>query len=137
MASTTLNAVLSLIRESGTGGIEAQDVVDKLGAAKATVTRFLKVLEADGLIRRDAEKRIYPVLRRGRRLVATEERDERVFELVEDSGENGISVQEVADKLEVEGGLAYQSVYRLRELGRIYRVGITRTARWRSHPRAA
>lgn len=136
MASTTVEEVLRVVRDNGPDGIAPQDIVLKLEAAKSTVTKFVNQLEQQELVRRNGEK-VYPVLRRGRRLIATEERDESVFGVIEDSGENGISVQEVAGVLGIESGLAYLSVYRLRRYGRIYRVGITRTARWRSHPARA
>lgn len=136
MASTTVEEVLRTIRESGSEGIAPEDIVLKLEAAKSTVTKFVNQLESQELIRRNGEK-VYSVLRRGRRLIATEERDENVFSVIQDSGENGISMQEVATALGIESGLAYQSVYRLRRYGRIYRVGITRTARWRTQSERA
>lgn len=133
MASTTLEEVLGAVREAGSEGIEPEKLVEQLEAAKSTVTRFTNVLLDDGLIRRNGDK-VYPVLRKGRRLVSTLERDEKVYLLVEDAGENGLSVGDAADQLGIEPGLAYLSIYRLQRFGRIYRVGVTRTARWRAFP---
>lgn len=132
MASATAERILEKLREVGKEGLTSPELVEALGVPKGSVTRAVNGLEAEQLVRRDGE-RVKPVLRRGRRLISTEERDEHAFKRVQDSGDRGLSVQELAGLLDVSRGLAYQSIYRLRQRGRIYRRGATRTATWVSY----
>lgn len=129
MASATAERVLDRLREVGKEGLTSSDLVESLGVPKGSVTRAINGLEAEQLVRRDGD-RVRPVLRRGRRLITTEERDELAFKLVQDAGPQGLSVLELAEQLDVSRGLAYQSIYRLRQRDRIYRRGATRTATW-------
>lgn len=129
MASATLERVLEQVRTAGKEGVTHPHLVELTGASKGVVTRAVKTLEKDSLVRYDGEV-VKPVLRRGRRLIQTEERDEEAFRLIQASGAEGLSVLDLAEKLGVGRGLAYQSIYRLRMTGQIQRHGVTRTARW-------
>jgi hypothetical protein len=129
VASATMERVLERVREAGRDGVTHPLLVEYTGAPKGAVTRAVNTLERDNLVRYDGEL-VRPVLRRGRRLIQTEERDEEAYRAILDSGSEGLSVLDLAGVLGVGRGLAYQSIYRLRMTSRISRRGVTRTARW-------
>lgn len=125
----TIDKVLDTLREVGTAGIEVGDLPDKAGVSKTSVTKALNALDEQKLIRRKGD-RVFPVLRRGHRLIRTEERDIQVMELVTEAGDRGVTLTEVADQVGISHSLAYQSVWRLSHAERVKRTGVTRTTRW-------
>lgn len=125
----TIDKVLDAVREAGTEGINVAELPDKAGVSKASVTKALNSLGEQDLIRRKGDH-VTPVLRRGHRLIRTEERDVKVMELVAEAGEDGVTLTEVAGKVGISRSLAYQSVWRLSHSDRIKRTGVTRTTRW-------
>lgn len=127
--TTAADNVLGKIREAGKTGVAVASLPDAAGVSRATVTRVLRTLEERELVVRD-EDRVRPVLRRGRRLVTTLERDNRVLDAVTGSGSDGLSLVEIAEKTGYPRGGVYQSVWRLARQGRVQRFGATRTARW-------
>lgn len=129
MAGATVEKVLVAVRAAGKDGVVSSDLVESLSVSKSSVTRAVNSLEREELVRRDGE-RVRPVLRRGRRLIATEERDEHALKLVADAGPQGLSIMDLAELLGVGRGLAYQSVYRLNRRRLISRNGETRNAKW-------
>ena len=128
MANSTADRILDSTREAGKDGVSVQQLVETLGVAKSGITRGTNKLIEQNLVRRTGDQ-VFPVLRRGRRLISTEERDQHALKLIHDA-EHGLSVIELAELQGITRGLAYQSIYRLRESGQIYRQGVTRTAKW-------
>lgn len=129
MASATAERVLETVRAAGREGVLPGDLVETLGVPKGSVTRAINGLVERELVRREGD-RVRPVLRRGRRLIQTAERDELGLRLIRESGQAGLSVLDLAQRLDVTRGIAYQTVYRLRRQEQIRRIGVTRTARW-------
>jgi DNA-binding IclR family transcriptional regulator len=129
MASATVETVLTAVRAAGREGATTADLAESLGIAKATVTRSVTKLESEDLVRRRGSL-VTPVLRRGRRLIQTEERDERVLRMIRDAGSAGQTLIALARELGISRDLTYQSVWRLRSTGQVRRESATRTARW-------
>lgn len=129
MASATKDRVLDEVRRIGSAGVTHSALVELIGAKKGTVTRAVNVLREETLVRVDGEL-VKPVLRNGRRLIVTEVRDQTALDAIRESGASGLTVQEVAEVLEVSRSLAYQCVYRLRVAGQVTRRGETRRASW-------
>lgn len=125
----TIDKVLDTLREAGPKGLDVGELPDKAGVSKASVTKALNALTEQQLIRKKGD-RISPVLRRGRRLIRTEERDVQVMDLIVSAGEDGVTLTEVANKLDISRSLAYQAVWRLSHAKRVKRTGVTRTTRW-------
>lgn len=66
----------------------------------------------------------------GNRNADARKRDDDVMALVDEAGPEGASTADMAAKLGKPKGHVYLSIFRLKNLSRVRRIGELRTARW-------
>lgn len=130
MTATTADAILETVRSAGRAGVARSELADRAGVHRSAVTRAVKRLAEDGRVLVGPDDVVRPVLRRGRRLLATLERDELVYGVIARAGAEGVPLADIAEQLNTTKDGAYQSVWRLRRADRVRREGITRQTRW-------
>lgn len=134
--STVAERMLTELREAGKAGLDVETLPKLLDTTKSGVTRAIRKLESEGQILHDGD-RVRAVLRIGRRLISTVERDEIVLKAVRAVGPDGSSLVDLVKTTGYTRSKVYQSVWRLARQGKVYRSGMTRTARWTAVPEGA
>lgn len=127
--STVAEKMLVALREAGRGGLDVETLPEQLSTTKSGVTRALRKLEEGGQVLQEGG-RVRAVLRVGRRLISTVERDGVVLAAVRAAGPSGSSLVGLVESTGYTRSKVYQSVWRLARDGEVCRSGMTRTARW-------
>lgn len=128
-APSNKDRVLAIAKAAGEEGIDLKSVAAQAGVSQDTVRKAVKALEDEGKVTRDGPGRVIAKLRVGRRSAEVVERDEKILAAIAGS-EDGLPLEEVASVSGTTKRLAYESVWRLREQGKVAREGSTRSARW-------
>lgn len=126
-----LEGVLTAIKATSTKeGISVKELAEQTSATEASVRRAITKLEGDGMVRKDGPGHVFPVGRSGRRSTEVVERDEQILKAIQKTKTEGITLEDVAEEVGTTKRLAYESVWRLRNEGKVARTGSTRSARW-------
>lgn len=130
-AQTNLDNVLTALREAGDEGTTIKDVATKVGISVDQTRKAVKALEDENKAKRgEAPGTVFAVLKSGRRSTEVVERDEKVYQFIKSGGEDGRSKKAIAEEVGCTEHLAYESLWRLRDQGKVERRGSTRNAVW-------
>lgn len=130
----TLDRIIEAVRGADKDGIDLKELAVIVGVTPPTTTKAVNRLVEEGKVGKSDEGKVYAIMRQGRRSVEVIERDQKILGVIQAAGTEGLPLSEIAEHAGTTTKLAYQSVWRLREAGSIFRVGHTRNAHWTSVP---
>ena len=107
-----------------------KELVEITGKSESTVRKAVKALEASGAVTKDGTSYAVAEITKGDENRGrgrpkdpfVQARDERVLEVVKNSGEAGVTTASIAEKLDITTNAAYISVWRLKKDGKVTKV---------------
>lgn len=126
---TTKDLLLSAAKSAGEDGASINDLATAAGVSASTAKKALKALADEGKLTVDGDT-VKAKQRVGRRSADVIDRDEQILGLIAAAGADGISKADLAEKADTTERLTYESLWRLREQGKVSRSGSTRSAVW-------